>query len=413
MTKGGWHTAAFLAILCGASALLVTIPRLHWKDEIAANRDFERNRAVLEAFGLARDGSRPAVREAFEAHVTVIRPDGLEVFEAREGGRLLGYGLGIASDEGGLGGLKGILAIDPWRNRILTIGIYEQYGEPDLGYPGGWGYWLKRFRSLPLLTKGKPGIVIDYRPEGPNLVDADREPTPSMREMVRVVNAAIERFYASPLRVEPLDLAIGPDAVTRATPICPPGLRRPPHLRKEVTRPEFMVPPGTRNLARGRPVTSSTVDEPIIGELSRVTDGVKRSEDTDYVELDAGLQWVQIDLGMRARVHAIAIWHYYKAPVIYNDVIVQVAGDPGFERGVVTLFNNDHDDSSGLGRGTDTAYLARWWGEVVDARGEDREGTPARHVRVYTGSGMGGEAARFVEVAVYGVEEPPGRPVAP
>ncbi|MHC4201896.1 MAG: hypothetical protein ACYSU0_18055, partial [Planctomycetota bacterium] len=60
MTKGGLHTAAFLAILCGASALLVTLPRLVWRDEIAANRDFERNRAVLEAFGLARDGSRPA-----------------------------------------------------------------------------------------------------------------------------------------------------------------------------------------------------------------------------------------------------------------------------------------------------------------------------------------------------------------
>ncbi len=264
MTKGGLYTAAFLSILCGASALLVTLPRLVWRDRIAANKELERARA----------------------------------------------------------------------------------------------------------TAGAP-------------------------------------------KLEPLDLGIGPDAVTRATPIYPPGLPKPRHLREEVVRPAFMVPPGTRNLALGRPVSSSTVDEPIIGELCQVTDGVKKSEDADYVELDAGLQWVQIDLGMRARVHAITVWHYYKGPVIYDDVIVQVAGDPTFERGVVTLFNNDHDGSAGLGRGTDTAYLARWWGEIVDARGEDREGTPARYVRVYTGGGSGGEAARFVEVAVYGVEESAARRAAP
>jgi len=264
VTKGSLHSAAFLAILCGASALLVTLPRLVWRHRIAANRERERTRATAEA-----------------------------------------------------------------------------------------------------------------------------------------------------PRLEPLDLGIGPDAVTRATPIYPPGPRTPPHLRKEVIRPAFLVPPGTRNLARGRPVTSSTVDEPIIGELFQVTDGVKKSEDTDFVELDAGLQWVQIDLGMSARVHAVAVWHYYKGPVIYSDVIVQVAGDPGSERGVVTLFNNDHDGSAGLGRGTDTAYLTRWWGEIVDARGEDREGTPARCVRVYTGGGSAGECARFVEVAVYGVEESSAQRAAP
>ena len=213
------------------------------------------------------------------------------------------------------------------------------------------------------------------------------------------------RATADAPRLEPLDPGLGPDAVTRATPIYPPGQRRPPHLRKEVTRPAFMVPSGTRNLALGRPVASSTVDEPIIGELFQVTDGVKRSGESDFVELDPGLQWVQIDLGMAARVHAIVVWHYYKDPVIYNDVIVQVSDDPGFDSGVVTLFSNDHDDSSGLGKGTDAAYFARWWGELVDARGKDKRGTPARYVRVYTGGGAAEEDTRFVEIAVYGLAE--------
>ncbi len=213
--------------------------------------------------------------------------------------------------------------------------------------------------------------------------------------------------------LEPLDLGLGPDAVTRATPMYPPDLRKPPHMRRKVKRPPFMVPPGTRNLALGRPVTSSTVDEPIIGELFQVTDGVKRSGEPDFVELDAGLQWVQIDLGMTARIYAIVVWHYYRDPVIYNDVIVQASDDPGFDSRAVTLFSNDHDDSSGLGKGTDTAYFARWWGEIVDARGKDRRGTPARYVRVYTGGGAAEEDTRFVEVAVYGLAESSPQPLAP
>ncbi len=197
-----------------------------------------------------------------------------------------------------------------------------------------------------------------------------------------------------------LDLGLTVDAVTRATPGLGKGLK-PPHLRPEIKRPPFMVPPDLDNLALYKTVTASE-DEVVIGDVDQLTDDLKKSGDFDYVEFGRGLQWVQVDLGAPQTIHAIVFWHFYKNAVIYNDVIVQVADDPALTVNKRTLFNNDHDDSAGLGKGEDTAFATRWWGEIVDARGEDFRGTVARYIRIYSATGMENEPPRFVEVAVYG-----------
>ena len=197
-----------------------------------------------------------------------------------------------------------------------------------------------------------------------------------------------------------LDLGLTVDAVTRATPGNPKGIK-PLHLRDEVEREDFLVPEGLENLALYKDVTGS-VDEPSLGDLDQVTDGVKKSGDFDVVEMGEGAHWIQIDLAEARTLYAIAIWHFYKNAIIYNDVIVQVADDKAFTRNARTLFNNDHDNSAGMGKGKDTAFYTRWWGELVDARGADGKGTRARYVRVHTSEGMEGEWARFVEVDVYG-----------
>src|SRR5438034_8419862 len=65
-------------------------------------------------------------------------------------------------------------------------------------------------------------------------------------------------------------------------------------------------------------------------------------------------------------VYAILIWHEHKTPVVYRDVIVQVADDPEFKSDVHTLFNNDQDNSSGLGVGTDREYFENHEGKLID-----------------------------------------------
>jgi len=152
-------------------------------------------------------------------------------------------------------------------------------------------------------------------------------------------------------------------------------------------------------MALYKPVTSSS--KPTIGELEQITDGIKTSGRFDIVE---GPKWIQVDLKAPAEIHAVAVWHFYKNPIIYDDVIVEIADDAEFSRNVRMLFNNDHDDSSGRGKGKDTAYISRWWGELIDARDTDRTPAVARFVRFYTRQSADGARPRYVELAVYGKE---------
>jgi len=199
-----------------------------------------------------------------------------------------------------------------------------------------------------------------------------------------------------------IDFGTGPDAVTQATPGYPTTKKVPPNLQERVPHGPFMTPCEVTNLALNKPVTSSMEEEPIIGELAQITDDIKKSGEFDFVELDPGPQWVQIDLGQMHTVFAVCLWHYYKNPVIYNDVIVQVSDNSDFTGNVKTLFNNDYDNSTGQGIGEDTSYTSRWWGEIVDTRGPDNTGMEMRYVRVYTNGGAADEETRFVEICVYG-----------
>lgn len=173
---------------------------------------------------------------------------------------------------------------------------------------------------------------------------------------------------------------------------------RVPNLRKLDTgaRPPFLVPLGTTNVARGKSVTASD-EEPIIGEIEMITDGDKEAADGSYVELAPFLQHVTIDLESPHEIFAVAVWHYHKQPRVYLDVIVQTADDPDFTANVATLFNNDIDNSAGLGAGTDMHYVETYKGELVDAKG-----VKARYVRLYSNGSSTDDLNHYVEVEVHG-----------
>ena len=66
-------------------------------------------------------------------------------------------------------------------------------------------------------------------------------------------------------------------------------------------RPDFMLPVGTINLAKGKKVTASDTN-PVVGTLDLVTDGDKAGDEGSWVELGPGKQWLQIDLGKSANI---------------------------------------------------------------------------------------------------------------
>jgi len=162
------------------------------------------------------------------------------------------------------------------------------------------------------------------------------------------------------------------------------------------SRGPFMVPVGTKLLSLKRPVTSSD-SQPVIGELEMLTDGEKEGGDGYFVELGPATQWVQIDLGATNALHAILAWHYHSQARVYRDVIVRVSDDRDFLKGVTTVFNNDHDNSSGLGIGKDKEYI-----EVAEGRLFDPKGAKGRYLRLYSNGNTANDLNHYVEVEVYG-----------
>jgi hypothetical protein len=175
-----------------------------------------------------------------------------------------------------------------------------------------------------------------------------------------------------------------------------------PNLEKATgqSRPAFLAPAGTRNVAKGKPVTSSD-EEPIVGDLEMVTDGNKDGADGAYVELKPGLQQITIDLQAKHVIYAIVVWHYHKQPRVYFDIVVQAASNAEFSSGVRTLFNNDHDSTARFGIGRQMNYIESAEGRLIDARGVE-----GRFIRLYSNGNSATTANHYVEVEVYGKPVP-------
>jgi hypothetical protein len=161
-------------------------------------------------------------------------------------------------------------------------------------------------------------------------------------------------------------------------------------------RPPFYVAKGTALVSLKKPVRASDM-QPVIGELDMVTDGEKEGGDGYFIELGPGKQWVQLDLGKPYALQAILAWHYHSQARVYRDIIVQVSSDKDFLKGVTTVYNNDHDNSSGLGVGKDKEYI-----EVAEGRLFDPKGAKARYVRLYSNGNTSNDLNHYVEVEVYG-----------
>lgn len=163
------------------------------------------------------------------------------------------------------------------------------------------------------------------------------------------------------------------------------------------SRPAFLAPAGTKNLALDKFI-ESTDNEPIVGEIDLINDGDNEAYDGSFVELGPGKQYITIDLEATCEIYAILIWHFHKKARVYKDVIVQISDDPDFVIGVETLFNNDNDNSSGLGVGKDLHYVETHEGKLVDCRG-----VHGQYVRLYSNGNTSNDFNHYIEVEVHGI----------
>ena len=121
-------------------------------------------------------------------------------------------------------------------------------------------------------------------------------------------------------------------------------------------RPPIMVEPEYAKKLTTENTKVTTSEEAVTGDNDYVVDGDKTPDATSMLQLPGGLQWVQLDLGAEHTIAAVCVWHDQGDERVYKDVIVQISNDANFVDGVKTIFNNDHDNTAKLGKGTDKEY---------------------------------------------------------
>ena len=217
----------------------------------------------------------------------------------------------------------------------------------------------------------------------------------AVEEATEAVVAEVEEAAAAVAMAEmeiklPKPMFVGTPQDTRV-----PNLRKP----RGKARPPFLAPVGTTLLSLNKPVSASD-EEPIIGDIEMITDGDKEAADGSYVELGPFVQHVTVDLEQECEIYVVIVWHYHKQPRVYFDVIAQISNDPDFITDVTTVFNNDIDNSAGLGIGKDMHYTETNEGELIDCLSK---GSPkGRYVRLYSNGNTSNDLNHYIEIDVYG-----------
>ena len=159
----------------------------------------------------------------------------------------------------------------------------------------------------------------------------------------------------------------------------------------------------TGNLAAGVTPTSSTT----FTGISKVTDGVLETNSYADSYTNTGLQWIQLDLGAAYNLNNVKLWHYFGDSRKYHDVVIQVSNNANFASGVTTVYNNDTNNSAGLGTGTDSEYTESAAGLDIDFGP-----TSARYVRIYSNGSTANNYNHYVEVEVYAAAAAPVNPTS-
>jgi len=279
----------------------------------------------------------------------------------------------------------------------LVVGCRPSIDKPAVGIVTSAG------PSSPSVTTASPGVTTVPAPLPPTpsepIEEPAQQPGPPPEEMaVAAPNKAPGGAAEEPSAPEelaglaPIPLEL-PAPAFRGTPVPldEPNVEKP----RGAPRPPFYAPEGTGNVARAVPATASD-PQPSAGEIDFITDGDKEASDFGYLELRPGTEWVQVDLGGKMVIYAMVLWHNHAEARVYRDVIVQVSDDPDFLE-AETVFNNDYDNSSGLGAGKQMGYVETSEGKLIDCKGVE-----GRYVRIYGRGNNIDDKNHYTEVEVFG-----------
>ena len=469
MKDGKIYPVIFITILSLLCAGVITLASQKWESKISANEKIQRNTAIVTSLGLVDDAKKKpspdAVKKIFASNITSQVKNGLEIFTAKnESGKLIGQAV-CFEVKGFKGPIRGVIAFNSDRTKLLGLRIYKQSETPAYGgrIASKKIGWYKKFANKAVLRNGKPGRFIKTkRRTGSGYIDALSSPTcnGTMTALDRALTKITERYLQATAKQSALVNAGGTKKNAQTSglnyakeikdwsrPTKPYAGKRPKNSLKQRGR-EYTIaniksipaPAGVKNISRGKSVTSNTakdVDKYFgADDASKVfvelTDGKLACPDDesgltvldwDFLE-EKTHPFFQVDLGERFDIYAIGIWHFYYRARWYKDVVILASDDPKFEKNVSVLWSNDDDNTLGFGKGAAPYFPTAWYGHVLDVMKIRRaqikskngvlsiKGKPAsapkqakltaRYIRVYTGKSFNGFEPSLVEIAAWG-----------
>jgi hypothetical protein len=148
-----------------------------------------------------------------------------------------------------------------------------------------------------------------------------------------------------------------------------------------------------QNVAAGKTPTSNAT----LVNASLLTDGVSNNSNS-FTEAGTGKKYIQIDFGASYYLNKVLLWHYYADGRTYKDVVVKLSENAAFSSSA-TVFNNDADNSSSQGAGTDAEYAETAAGKTIAFNP-----VKARYLRIYSNGSSTNTYNHFVEAQAWTVD---------
>ena len=98
-------------------------------------------------------------------------------------------------------------------------------------------------------------------------------------------------------------------------------------------------------------------------------------------------------------VDGLNVWRYYRDVRQYRDVVYQLSTVSNFNSDVTTVFNNDADNSTGQGAGSDPEYR-----ELPEGKPVYFPPVRARYLRLWSNGNTRNNGNHYTEVEVYGIK---------
>ncbi|MGO4180551.1 glycoside hydrolase family 18 protein [Paenibacillus sp. TAF43_2] len=148
-----------------------------------------------------------------------------------------------------------------------------------------------------------------------------------------------------------------------------------------------------QNIAAGKTPTSNAS----LVNASLATDGASNNSNA-FTEAGTGKKYIQIDFGGSYYVNKIMLWHYFADSRTYKDVIVKLSENSAFSSST-TVFNNDADNSSSQGAGSDAEYAESAAGKTIVFNP-----VKARYLRIYSNGSSINAYNHYVEIQTWSVD---------